>query len=112
MQRSSARELQLCPRAVEWQSERTLVFEWDETNIRRLGRKRITPDEVEQCYSTDPLVWKELLTDGQTRFLALGESDAGRRLAFVFMLPRGQVRLRLITAYPMTRAQQEIYERG
>jgi uncharacterized DUF497 family protein len=40
----------------------------------------------------------------------LGETDAGRRLAVVFTIR--QHRVRFITAYAMTREQQEIYEKG
>ena len=39
-----------------------------------------------------------------------GETDAGRRLAFVFTIRAARVRF--VTAYPMTPLQQEIYEEG
>jgi uncharacterized DUF497 family protein len=42
--------------------------------------------------------------------LAMGETGARRRLAFVFTA-RG-ARVRFVTAYPMTPQQQESYEEG
>jgi uncharacterized DUF497 family protein len=42
--------------------------------------------------------------------LAMGETAAGRPLAFVFT-SRG-ARVRFVTAYPMTPQQQESYEEG
>jgi uncharacterized DUF497 family protein len=68
------------------------------------------PEEVEQCYFTNPVIWEEQLLDGESRYLVLSETDAGRRLALVFNVHRRRGRLRLITAYPMTREQQELYE--
>ena len=58
----------------------------------------------------DPLVVEEQLIDGELRYLALGETSAGRRLAFVFTV-RG-TRVRFVTAYSMTPQQQESYEEG
>jgi hypothetical protein len=46
----------------------------------------------------------------QNSATALGETDAGGRLAFVFTIRGGRVRF--VTAYPMTPRQQEIYEQG
>jgi hypothetical protein len=43
-------------------------------------------------------------------FVTLGETSAGRRLAFVFTV-RG-ARLRFVTAYSMTPQQQESYDEG
>ena len=47
---------------------------------------------------------------GEERYLALGETDSSRRLAFVFTIRRGRVRF--VTAYAMTPEQQELYEEG
>ena len=45
-----------------------------------------------------------------TLLWALGETGASRRLAFVFTV--WGVRVRVVTAYPMTPQQREIYEEG
>ena len=59
---------------------------------------------------SNPLIVEEQFVDGELRYLALGETGAGRRLAFVFAA-RG-ARVRFVTAYPMTPQQQESYEEG
>ena len=87
-----------------------IAFDWDDSNVRHLARHGVTPDEVEQFYRHDPLIVEEQLVNGEERYLALGETDAVRRLALVFTIRR--FRVRFVTAYPMTREQQEIYEEG
>ena len=87
------------------------VFDWDDANTAHLARHSVSTQEAEQCYRNDPLVIEEQVTSEEDRYLALGETDAGRRLAFVFTL-RPADRIRFVTAYPMTIQQQEIYEEG
>jgi uncharacterized DUF497 family protein len=86
------------------------LFDWDQANISHLARHDVSPQQAEQCYRNDPLITEEQLVNGEERYLALGETEEGRRLAFVFTLRRHRVRF--ITAYPMTAEQQEIYEEG
>lgn len=87
-----------------------MLFNWDDANRRHLARHAVSPQEAEQCYWNDPLVVEEQSIHAELRYLALGETDAGRRLAFVFTI-RG-ARVRFVTAYPMTPQQQKIYEEG
>jgi uncharacterized DUF497 family protein len=86
------------------------LFDWDDANRRHLARHAVSPQEAEQCYRNDPLIVEEQFIDGELRYLALGETSAGRRLAFLFTI-RG-ARVRFVTAYAMTPQQQEIYEEG
>jgi uncharacterized DUF497 family protein len=86
------------------------VFDWDDANIAHLARHAVSPQEAEQCYRNDPLIIEEQFINGEDRYLALGETQAARRLAFVFTLRSDRVRF--ITAYPMTDQQQDIYEEG
>ena len=86
------------------------IFNWDEANIRHLARHGVSQSEAKQCYRNDPLIIEEQFVGPELRYLALGETNASRRLAFVFTLRHGQVRF--ITAYPMTLEQQQIYEEG
>jgi uncharacterized DUF497 family protein len=87
-----------------------VLFDWDDGNIRHLARHNVSPHEAEECYRNDPLLIEEQLISGEGRYLALSETDAMRRLAFVFTIR--QERIRIITAYPMTIEQQIIYEEG
>jgi uncharacterized protein len=92
-----------------------LAFDWDDANIADLARHRIRPEEAEQCYRNDPLIIEEQYFNQEERYLALGETNATRRLALVFTIRRG--RIRFITAYPMTEQHKkstmkaELYER-
>jgi len=86
------------------------IFSWDEANIRHLARHGVSKSEAEQCYRNDPLIIEEQFAGKELRYLALGETNASRRLEFVFTLRHGQVRF--ITAYPMALEQQRIYEEG
>jgi uncharacterized DUF497 family protein len=88
----------------------SVAFSWDEANVRHLARHRVTPEEAEQCYRNDPLIIDEQYESGEERYLALGETRAARRLAFVFTV-RGE-RIRFVTAYPMTREQEQKFEEG
>lgn len=85
-------------------------FDWDAANRDHLARHAVSVEEAEQCYRNDPLVIEEQFINGEDRYLALGETDAARRLALVFTLRSN--RIRFVTAYPMTLQQQEIYEEG
>jgi uncharacterized DUF497 family protein len=88
----------------------SVAFSWDEANVRHLARHNVTPEEAEQCYRNDPLIVEEQYESGEERFLALGENHAARRPAFVFTI-RGD-KVRFVTAYPMTRDQQQEFEEG
>jgi uncharacterized protein len=85
-----------------------LEFDSDEANIRHLGRHGVSSQEAEQCYRNDPLVIEEQLLDGEERFLTLGETNVARRLAFVFTVRNN--RIRFVTAYPMSRKDQRLFE--
>lgn len=70
---------------LHWALESSPVqFDWDDANTRHVRRHRVMREELEQCYRNDPLVIEEQLVGGEARYLALGETDASRRLAFVF----------------------------
>jgi uncharacterized DUF497 family protein len=86
------------------------IFDWDDTNRHHLARHALSPQEAEQCNRNDPLIVEEQFIHGELRYMALGETSASRRLAFVFTV-RG-ARVRFVTAYAMTPQQQEIYEGG
>ncbi len=86
------------------------ILDWDEANTCHLARHAVSPEEAEQCYRNDPFILEEQLIHQELRYLALGETDAARRLAFVFTIRHDRVRF--ITAYPMTRQQQDIYDEG
>ncbi len=89
-------------------SNSSSIFDWDDANIHHLARHAVSPDEAEQCHRNDPLIVEEQLVRGELRYLALGETNSSRRLAIIFTVRNEKVRF--VTAYAMTRLQQESYE--
>jgi uncharacterized protein len=82
-------------------------FDWDENNIRKIGRHQITPEEAEQVLDNDPLYQYPQQADDEERYLVYGETNAGRMLALALTV-RGD-RIRVITAYDMDADQKRRY---
>ena len=86
-------------------------FEWDTGNAPKVWeRHRVSPGEAEQVFFNLPLV---AVADGrhsgtEPRFLALGQTDAGRRLLVVFTF-RGRL-VRVISARDMNSRERSFYE--
>jgi len=84
-------------------------FDWDSQNLKHIARHRVSAAEAEQSLRNDPLVVQFQDHAGEERVLCLGQTDRGR-LPAVVHVERGRT-IRVITAYPMSRRQQEIYFR-
>lgn len=88
-------------------------FDWDDGNAPKIwDRHEVSPGEAEQVFFNRPLV---AVTDPkhserEPRFLALGQSDAGRRLLVVFTFREHQIRV--ISARDMSRRERREYERA
>jgi len=86
-------------------------FEWDEGNAgKNLTRHGVTTAECEQVFFNRPLVVTEDVghSQGEARILALGQTDAGRRL-FIAATIR-QDRIRVISARDMSRRERKAYQ--
>jgi hypothetical protein len=86
-------------------------FEWDEGNAdKNLARHGVTRAECEQVVFNRPLVVAEGIghSQGETRFLALGQTDVGR-LLFIAATVR-EDRIRVISARDMSRQERKAYE--
>ncbi len=81
-------------------------FQWDGWNVEHIARHRVTPQEAEEVIDDDPLILKS--EDG--KYLAYGQSYAGRYLLVVFVWKPGQI-IRVISARDMTRAEKERYRK-
>ena len=86
-------------------------FEWDEGNVdKNWITHRVAFWEAEEVFFNEPLVVR---TDAahsasERRHLALGITDAGRRL-FISFTVRNQL-IRVISARDMTRKESRVYE--
>ncbi len=74
-------------------------FDWDEHNIGKVERHRITPEEAEQVLDNGPLFQYPQQADEEERYLVYGETNAGRMLAVALTVRED--RIRVITAYDM-----------
>jgi hypothetical protein len=85
-------------------------FEWDDGNSDKNWRRHeVRQAETEQALLNTPLVVGAASKHrgGEPRFIALGQSDAGRLLAVVFTV-RG-TRIRVISARAMSKKERNIY---
>jgi uncharacterized DUF497 family protein len=85
-------------------------FEWDEGNsAKNWLRHEVQQAEAEQALLNTPLVVSVTTKHGaaEPRYIALGQTDAGRLLTIVFTV-RGK-RIRVISARAMSKPERKIY---
>ena len=85
-------------------------FEWDAGNSdKNWKRHQVTQAECEQIFANLPLMLTTTTNLGEleSRYFALGRTDAARELAVVFTV-RGK-RVRVISARPMSRRERKEY---
>ena len=88
-------------------------FDWDQGNSAKVWmRHSVMQAEAEQVFVNRPLVVGDAPKHPakETRYFALGRSDAGRHIAVVFTF-RGSL-LRVISARPMSRKERRVYARS
>jgi uncharacterized DUF497 family protein len=83
------------------------VFDWDESNLRKIRAHRIKPQEVEQALSSAPIPIYEQDVEGEARYVYYGETDAGLLLAVV--LVERDEKIRVVTAYKLDAGQKRDY---
>ena len=85
-------------------------FDWDEANLRHIARHRVRPEEVEQVFSNDPMIVGAQDDQQEERSLCFGRTNAGKFFTVIYTERKGKIRV--VTAYWMTRAQQRMYLTG
>jgi uncharacterized protein len=99
-------------RMIDWQV--IVGFDRDDGNSRKSEDKhKVSQAEAEQVFFNSPLL---LLPDPrhsleEARMHALGMTDAGRFLLVTFTLRRNGTMIRIISARPMNRKEQDMLER-
>ena len=83
------------------------MFDWDQSNLRKIRAHRIKRQEVEQPLSNAPILIYEQDAEGETRYVYYGETDAGRLLAVV-LVERAE-KIRVVTAYSLDAGQKKDY---
>jgi len=87
-------------------------FDWDDGNVEKNWElHRVTFWEAEEVFFNEPLVVRTDRQHSQTepRFLALGQSDAGRLLFISFTVRHSLIRI--ISVRDMNRREARAYER-
>ena len=85
-------------------------FEWDEGNsAKNWLRHEVQQVEAEQALLNTPLVVNVTSKHvaAEPRFIALGQTDAGRLLTVVFTV--GGARVRVISARAMSKKERRVY---
>jgi uncharacterized DUF497 family protein len=85
-------------------------FDWDDANIRHVARHRVKPDEAEEVFENSPMLVSVQERSGEDRLLCFGRTNSGRFLTLVYT--ERNDRIRVVTVYRMTRAQQRMYLTG
>ncbi len=83
------------------------MFDWDESNLKKIRAHRIKAVEVEQALSRDPILIYEQAADDESRYVYYGETDHNRMLAVVVTERDNQIRV--ITAYDLDAGQKRDY---
>lgn len=80
-------------------------FEWDAENTEHIFRHNVTPDEAEETFADDAAIF---LRSRSGRYIALGQTEAGRYLTLVYERKSGGV-IRVVTAFDMDEKNKKRY---
>lgn len=84
-----------------------MEFDWDDANRQHIARHGISTEEAEEALQIDPLDADVQQRAGEQRILCFGRTKLGRLLTVLYAERHGRVRV--VTAYEMTKAQQRLY---
>ena len=87
-----------------------MEFDWDAGNVQHIARHGISQGEAEEAILIEPLEADVQPLDGEERVLCFGRTKSGRLLTILYTERRGKIRV--VTAYEMTKPQQEMYFEG
>lgn len=91
-------------------------FDWDEGNARKNDKHSVSAAEAEEVFFNQPLliVDDEKHSQTEARYHALGRTHQGRalHLTFTLRIMANEKKIRIISARPMHRKEQLIYEKA
>lgn len=87
-----------------------MEFDWNADNLKHIARHGITPKEAEEAVLIEPLEADVQPHESEERVLCFGRAKSGRLLTILYTERRGKIRV--VTAYEMTRQQQRMYFEG
>lgn len=85
-------------------------FDWDNSNLRKLLKHRVTQEEAEEIFYLNPLIDEGAYEKkGGKRYRCLGLTAQGCYLAAFFTIRRGLIRN--ISVRPMRKKERSLYEK-
>jgi uncharacterized protein len=87
-----------------------MEFDWDADNVQHIARHGVDPEEAEEAILIEPLEADVQSHVSEDRVLCFGHTKSGRLLTILYADRRGKIRV--VTAYEMTKAQQQMYFEG
>ncbi len=91
--------------------QKTPGFDWDEGNIdKNWVSHRVSPSECEQIFFNFPMIVSEDVkhSKSESRYYALGQTNAGRGLFLVFTIRQDLIRV--ISARDMNKRERKAYQ--
>lgn len=88
-----------------------LAFDWDNGNQNKNYRKHcVTDQECEEIFfGQSKFLLKDVIhSEGEARYIIMGETRLGRKLFVVFTLRKSQVRI--ISARDLNKRERKLYE--
>ena len=85
-------------------------FDWDAYNLKHIARHGITSKEAEEAVLIEPLEADVQPHEGEERVLCFARTKSGRLLTILYTERRSKIRV--VTAYEMTKQQQRMYFEG
>ncbi|MBI5299497.1 MAG: BrnT family toxin [Deltaproteobacteria bacterium] len=82
-------------------------FDWDEANLKKLGKHGVVQEEAEEIFYLSPFVDEGAYEKKKKRYRCLGITSGGRYLAAFFTIRRGFIRN--ISVRPMRRQERKLY---
>jgi uncharacterized DUF497 family protein len=87
-----------------------MEFDWDAGNLQHIARHGIKRREAEEAVLIEPLEADVEPHENEERVLCFGRTKTGRLLTILYTERRGKIRV--VTAYEMTKPQQQMYFEG
>ena len=87
-----------------------MEFDWDSANAGHIAKHAIAPEEAEEAILIEPLDADVQQHESEQRVLCFGRTRSGRLLTVLYAERRGKIRV--VTAYEMTKQQQRVYFEG
>ena len=95
--------------------QKIVGFQWDSGNAYKSHDKHgVSQGEAEEIFFNQPLLIEDddRHSHRESRFLALGITNAMRLLSIIFTLRNQETLIRIVSARPMSKKERAFYEKA